>query len=149
MQQNLIRIHTNNLFMQLQLLLNKKEMLRGIFILIQEDIGRLSLLEISLKFQVVNLNKKNRNGELCGYKLMTGAVSFPFAFPESVLMKRAGYLKYNLWVTPYHPKYALRINKDLIIQGKNIHQETIQCKEWSKMGFPTGRPRIETFMILI
>ena len=57
-------------------------------------------------WKVVNPSTKNRLGETCGYKLVTGPVAFPLAYPESVLMKRAGYLKYNLYVTPYHPKYV-------------------------------------------
>jgi primary-amine oxidase len=55
-------------------------------------------------WRIVNPNRRNRNGETCGWKLSSGNVSFPLQYPESILMKRAGYLKHNIWVTPYHPR---------------------------------------------
>jgi len=55
-------------------------------------------------WRIVNPSRRNRNGEICGWKLTSGNVSFPLQYPESILMKRAGYLKHNVWVTPYHPR---------------------------------------------
>jgi len=35
--------------------------------------------------------------------LMPGDNTLPFAHPESSIMKRAGFTRKHLWVTPYHP----------------------------------------------
>jgi primary-amine oxidase len=53
-------------------------------------------------WKVVNSNSLNRLGEPVGYKLMPGDNTLPFAHPESSIMKRAGFTRKHLWVTPYH-----------------------------------------------
>ena len=43
----------------------------------------------------------NRTRKLTGYKLMPGSNCKPMALPEAKFLRRAGFLKHNLWVTPY------------------------------------------------
>jgi len=55
-------------------------------------------------WKIVNPNKRNRMGELCGYKIVTSQNPVPFAFDDSKIVKRAGFLKHALWVTAFDPK---------------------------------------------
>jgi len=53
-------------------------------------------------WKVVNPHSFNRNGQMCGYKLVPGGSNpVPFANDNSKIVKRAGFLKHNLWVTPF------------------------------------------------
>lgn len=55
-------------------------------------------------WKIVNPSIKNIVGEPVGYKLDSIAATVPFAHPESSIMKRAGFMKNHLWVTPYEEK---------------------------------------------
>lgn len=59
-------------------------------------------LETARYWKIVNDNVKNEYGQSVGYKMVTGENCFPFASENSSLMKRAGFIKQHLWVTPYH-----------------------------------------------
>ncbi|OQU89852.1 hypothetical protein SORBI_3002G282600 [Sorghum bicolor] len=50
---------------------------------------------------VRNTRTVNRTRKLTGYKLMPGSNCKPMALPEAKFLRRAGFLKHNLWVTPY------------------------------------------------
>ncbi|WP_240376907.1 primary-amine oxidase [Bacillus piscicola] len=65
-------------------------------------------LETARYWKFINPEKKNIVGEPVGYKLFPGENCFPFAHDESSLMKRAGFIKNHLWVTPFQAeeKYA-------------------------------------------
>ncbi|MEN9219972.1 MAG: primary-amine oxidase, partial [Thermostichales cyanobacterium GMQP_bins_62] len=52
-------------------------------------------------WQVVNLEVNNSLGQPVGYKLVPGENILPFAHPQSAILKRAGFLRHHLWVTPY------------------------------------------------
>ena len=52
-------------------------------------------------WKVVNSERKNRLGKPVSYRLMPHSVPTMFASDESQVAKRAGFAKYNLWVTPY------------------------------------------------
>ncbi|KAI3933705.1 hypothetical protein MKW92_052571 [Papaver armeniacum] len=52
---------------------------------------------------VKNTRNANRTGQLTGYKLMPGSNCAPLAGPEAKFMRRAAFLKHNLWVTQYAP----------------------------------------------
>lgn len=52
-------------------------------------------------WKIANPNKLNALGEPVSYKLMPGENALPFAHPESSIMKRAGFTRKHLWVTPY------------------------------------------------
>ena len=46
----------------------------------------------------------NRTGQLTGYKLVPGSNCLPLARPEAKFLRRAAFLKHNLWVTRYDPE---------------------------------------------
>lgn len=52
-------------------------------------------------FQVRNTRTVNRTGQLTGYKLVPGSNCLPLAGPEAKFLRRAAFLKHNLWVTQY------------------------------------------------
>jgi primary-amine oxidase len=54
-------------------------------------------------WKIVNPSELNSLGEPVAYKLMPGENTVPYAHPESSVMKRAGFARKHLWVTPYHP----------------------------------------------
>ncbi|UUZ78817.1 primary-amine oxidase [Paenibacillus sp. P26] len=58
-------------------------------------------LETARYWKIVNDNVKNDLGQSVGYKMVTGENCFPFASDNSSLLKRAGFIKHHLWVTPY------------------------------------------------
>lgn len=51
--------------------------------------------------QVRNTRAVNRTGQPTGFRLVPGSNCLPFALPEAKFLRRAGFLKHNLWVTPY------------------------------------------------
>lgn len=55
-------------------------------------------------WKITNPSKKNSFGNPVAYKLMPGETVLPFAHPDSAIMKRAGFMGKNLWVTPYAPE---------------------------------------------
>ncbi|KAL0441056.1 UNVERIFIED_CONTAM: Primary amine oxidase [Sesamum radiatum] len=48
-----------------------------------------------------NTRTVNRSGQLTGYKLVPGSNCLPLAGPEAKFLRRAAFLKHNLWVTQY------------------------------------------------
>ncbi|GJN27283.1 hypothetical protein PR202_gb15293 [Eleusine coracana subsp. coracana] len=50
---------------------------------------------------VRNPRTVNRTGQPTGYKLVPGSNCLPLALPEAKFLRRAGFLKHNLWVTQY------------------------------------------------
>ncbi|GAU21339.1 hypothetical protein TSUD_189260 [Trifolium subterraneum] len=50
---------------------------------------------------VRNTRSVNRTGHLTGYKLVPGSNCLPLAGSEAKFLRRAAFLKHNLWVTPY------------------------------------------------
>lgn len=52
-------------------------------------------------FQIRNTRTVNRTGQLTGYKLVPGSNCLPLAGSEAKFLRRAAFLKHNLWVTPY------------------------------------------------
>ncbi|KAM0828823.1 hypothetical protein ACQ4PT_067281 [Festuca glaucescens] len=50
---------------------------------------------------VRNTRTVNRTGQPTGYKLIPGSNCLPFCLPEAKFLRRAGFLKHNLWVTSY------------------------------------------------
>lgn len=51
--------------------------------------------------QVRNTRNVNRTGQLTGYRLVPGSNCLPLAGSEAKFLRRASFLKHNLWVTPY------------------------------------------------
>ena len=60
--------------------------------------------ETARTWVVQNPNSKNRMGTNVGYKLSPMELAVPYWQPQSAVAKRAGYLDYHLWVTPYDPE---------------------------------------------
>jgi primary-amine oxidase len=58
-------------------------------------------LEKARTWKVVNPNVLNAIGQPVGYKFIPGDNSFPFAAPNAWWRKRAGFVNYHVWVTPY------------------------------------------------
>ncbi|XP_073385401.1 diamine oxidase [copper-containing] 1, peroxisomal isoform X3 [Physcomitrium patens] len=52
---------------------------------------------------VRNTRTFNRTGHLTGYKLVPGSNCLPLAGPDAKFLRRAAFLKHNLWVTQYYP----------------------------------------------
>lgn len=52
-------------------------------------------------WRVVNSQRKNRLGQPAGYRLVPGENSPVFAQPDARILRRAGFAKNNLWVTPF------------------------------------------------
>jgi primary-amine oxidase len=58
-------------------------------------------LEAARTWKVVNPNVRNAVGEPVGYKFIPGDNAFPFAAPSAWWRKRAGFVNYHVWVTPF------------------------------------------------
>jgi primary-amine oxidase len=58
-------------------------------------------LETARTWKIVNPNVLNAVGEPVGYKFFPGDNCFPFASKNAWWRKRAGFVNYHVWVTPY------------------------------------------------
>jgi primary-amine oxidase len=54
-------------------------------------------------WRIVNPQSRNSLGQPVSYRLVPGENCSPFAQPSAAVLKRAGFLTRQLWVTPYHP----------------------------------------------
>lgn len=61
----------------------------------------MTLVTTLLMLQVRNTRTGNRTGQLTGYKLVPGSNCLPLAGSEAKFLRRAAFLKHNLWVTSY------------------------------------------------
>jgi primary-amine oxidase len=68
----------------------------------ERDARRNMNLQTSRRWLVVNPSATNALGEPAGYALVPGENAVPFAQPDAWIRKRAGFLNYHLWVTPYN-----------------------------------------------
>ncbi len=57
--------------------------------------------ETARRFRVENRARENRVGDPVAYELIPGENVRPMQQPDSVIRRRAGFLDYNVWVTPY------------------------------------------------
>ena len=73
----------------------------------KEARGHLNL-ETGRTWKVINPSAKNAVGEPVGYRFLPGDNAFPFASANAWWRKRAGFVNYHVWVTPYDEseKYA-------------------------------------------
>jgi primary-amine oxidase len=58
-------------------------------------------LETARTWRIINPSVQNAVGEPVGYRLVPGDNSFPFASQDAWWRKRAGFVNYHVWVTPY------------------------------------------------
>ncbi|RWV99771.1 hypothetical protein GW17_00037305 [Ensete ventricosum] len=93
-----------------------------------------------------------------GYKLMPGLNCLPLAGPEAKFLRRAAFLKHNLWVTPYSrdemypggefPNQNPRINEGLATWvKKNRSLEEADIVLWYVFGI-THIPRLEDWPVM-
>ncbi|MFO0877790.1 MAG: primary-amine oxidase [Gemmataceae bacterium] len=59
-------------------------------------------LETARTWKIINPAVKNHVGDPVGYRFMPGDNSFPMASPEAWWRKRAGFVDYHVWVTPFN-----------------------------------------------
>ena len=65
----------------------------------ESSASRLLDLGKSRYWKIINPNKKNHVGQPVGFKILGNVNCLPFADPESVIGKRAGFMYRHLWVT--------------------------------------------------
>lgn len=58
-------------------------------------------LAASRRWKIINPTVKNALGQPVGYALLPGENARPFAAPDSSIRRRAGFLNFPFWVTPY------------------------------------------------
>jgi len=90
-------------------------------------------------WKVINRSKKNGLGWHPGYKLMPGLNVKPMHQPGSPLMRRAGFVDHDLWVTAYD-------EDQLLAPGQYVNQNEFGpgIPEWVK----ADRPLVDTDVVL-
>ncbi|CAH2075707.1 unnamed protein product [Thlaspi arvense] len=107
---------------------------------------------------VRNTRTVNRTGQLTGYKLIPGSNCLPLASPEAKFLRRAAFLKHNLWVTPYacdenfpggeFPNQNPRVGEGLatwVKQNRSLEETDIVL--WYVFGI-THVPRLEDWPVM-
>ncbi|KAJ7953563.1 Amine oxidase [Quillaja saponaria] len=107
---------------------------------------------------VRNTRTVNRTGQLTGYKLVPGSNCLPLARPEAKFLRRAAFLKHNLWVTPYardemfpggeFPNQNPRVGEGLptwVKQNRSLEEADIVL--WYVFGV-THIPRLEDWPVM-
>jgi primary-amine oxidase len=54
-------------------------------------------------WKIYNPNTHNASGQHCAFKILPGGNALPFGRHDSKVVKRAGFIKHTLWVTPFNP----------------------------------------------
>ncbi|GER38487.1 copper amine oxidase family protein [Striga asiatica] len=105
-----------------------------------------------------NTRTVNRSGQLTGYKLVPGSNCLPLAGPEAKFLRRAAFLKHNLWVTQYargedfpggeFPNQNPRVGEGLASWvKKNRSLEESDIVLWYVFGI-THVPRLEDWPVM-
>ncbi|KAJ7538366.1 hypothetical protein O6H91_11G045300 [Diphasiastrum complanatum] len=105
-----------------------------------------------------NTKTVNRVGRLTGYKLAPGPNCLPLVGPDAMILRRAEFLKYNLWVTQYNPNEQFpggefpnqspRVGEGLptwVKQNRNLDEADIVL--WYVFGV-THVPRLEDWPVM-
>ncbi|KAK3443194.1 hypothetical protein EUGRSUZ_B03297 [Eucalyptus grandis] len=105
-----------------------------------------------------NTRTVNRTGQLTGYKLLPGSNCLPLAGSEAKFLRRAAFLKHNLWVTPYardemypggeFPNQNPRVGEGLatwVKQNRSLEETDIVL--WYVFGV-THIPRLEDWPVM-
>ncbi|XP_044492648.1 copper methylamine oxidase-like isoform X2 [Mangifera indica] len=108
--------------------------------------------------QIRNTRNVNRTGQLTGYKLVPGSNCLPLAGSEAKFLRRAAFLKHNLWVTPYahdemypggeFPNQNPRVGEGLatwVKQNRSLEETDIVL--WYVFGV-THIPRLEDWPVM-
>ncbi len=114
-------------------------------------------LESARYWKFANDHIKNEMGQSVAYKIVPGDNCFPFASPNSSLIKRAGFITNHLWVTPYDQDemYAAGNYPNQNIGGDGLSRWTQQDRTvkdtdivvWYTMGH-THIPRPEDWPVM-
>jgi primary-amine oxidase len=114
-------------------------------------------LETARTWKIVNPRVKNSVGEPVGYKFIPGDNAFPFAAQHAWWRKRAGFVNYHTWVTPYREeeKYGAGDYPNQSTGGDGLVRWTEQDRPiaesdvvfWYTMGH-THIPRPEDFPVM-
>nr|GME13232.1 copper methylamine oxidase-like isoform X3 [Ipomoea batatas] len=107
---------------------------------------------------VRNTRTLNRTGQPTGYKLMPGPNCLPMAGSEAMFLRRAAFLKHNLWVTQYaagedfpggeFPNQNPRVGEGLaswVKQDRSLEETDIVM--WYVFGI-THVPRLEDYPVM-
>ncbi|XP_073525662.1 uncharacterized protein [Phyllobates terribilis] len=107
---------------------------------------------------VRNTRSVNRTGQLTGYKLVPGSNCLPLAGAEAKFLRRAAFLKHNLWVTPFardetfpggeFPNQNPRVGEGLatwVKQNRSLEETDIVL--WYVFGV-THIPRLEDWPVM-
>ncbi|OMO80089.1 Copper amine oxidase [Corchorus olitorius] len=107
---------------------------------------------------VRNTRNVNRTGQLTGFKLVPGSNCLPLAGSEAKFLRRAAFLKHNLWVTPYardemypggeFPNQNPRVGEGLatwVKQNRSLEEADIVL--WYVFGV-THVPRLEDWPVM-
>ncbi|KAG4116108.1 hypothetical protein ERO13_D12G149300v2 [Gossypium hirsutum] len=107
---------------------------------------------------VRNTRNVNRTGQLTGFKLVPGSNCLPLAGSEAKFLRRATFLKHNLWVTPYSreemhpggefPNQNPRVGEGLatwVKQNRSLEEADIVL--WYVFGV-THVPRLEDWPVM-
>ncbi len=114
-------------------------------------------LETARTWRIVNPNVLNAVGEPVGYKLFPMDNSFPMASSDAWWRKRAGFVNYHVWVTPFDDseKYAAGDYPNQNIGGDGLMKWTEQDRSienadvvlWYTFGH-THIPRPEDYPVM-
>jgi primary-amine oxidase len=114
-------------------------------------------LETARAWKIVNPSVLNSVGEPVAYKFLPGDNSFPFAAPGAWWRKRAGFVNYHVWVTPYkeEEKYGAGDFPNQSTGGDGLIRWTEQDRKientdvvlWYTMGH-THIPRPEDYPVM-
>eukprot|EP01018_Ginkgo_biloba_P026426 Gb_15152 [translate_table: standard] len=105
-----------------------------------------------------NTRTVNRTGQLTGYKLVPGSNCLPLAGAEAKFLRRAAFLKHNLWVTQYNkdeqfpggefPNQNPRVGEGLLTWvQKDRKLEEANTVLWYVFGI-THIPRLEDWPVM-
>jgi len=110
--------------------------------------------------QVRNTRRGNRSGELTGYKLVPGSNCLPLAGSEAMFLRRAGFLRHNLWITPYShhqmfpggefPNQNPRLNQGLptwVKQNRSLEETAIVL--WSSLSLTSILSQFFSYQYLL
>ncbi|KAF7124081.1 hypothetical protein RHSIM_Rhsim12G0111800 [Rhododendron simsii] len=108
--------------------------------------------------KIRNTRNVNRTGQLTGFKLVPGRNCLPLAGTEAKFLRRAAFLRHNLWVTPYahdemypggeFPNQNPRVGEGLatwVKQNRSLEENDIVL--WYVFGV-THIPRLEDWPVM-
>lgn len=87
-----------------------------------------------------NTRTVNRTGQLTGFKLLPGSNCLPLAGSEAKFLRRASFLKHNLWVTKY--------SRDEMFPGGEFPNQNPRVGEGLSTWVKQDRPLEETDIVL-